>query len=84
MSDINRTAGDTRRVIVRLTHNSKAVPLVGWTDFKMLVDPSEASESLDTRVMLADGVTVDADAGRVGEAVGRSRHGLEPRQRSVA
>ena len=66
MSDINLTAGDTRRVIVRLTHNSKAVPLAGWTDFKMLVDPSEAPESPDTRVMLADGVTVDADAGRVG------------------
>lgn len=66
MSDINRTAGDTRRVIVRLTHNSKAVPLAGWTDFKMLVDPSEVPESPDTRVMLADGVVVNAEAGRVG------------------
>lgn len=66
MSDINRTAGDTRRVVVRLVHNSKAVPLTGWTNFKMLVDPSEAPESPDTRVMLADGVVVDADAGRLG------------------
>lgn len=66
MSDINCTAGDTRRVIVRLTHNSQAVPLAGWTNFKMLVDPSDAPESNDTRVMLSDGVVVDSAAGRVG------------------
>ena len=66
MSDINLTAGDIRRVIVRMTHNSKAVPLSCWRSFIMLVDPSEAAESPDTRVMLADGVVVDADAGRVG------------------
>jgi hypothetical protein len=66
MSDINRTAGDTRRVIVRLAHNSKAVPLTGWANFKMLVDPSEAPASPDTRVMLSEGVVIDAAAGRVG------------------
>lgn len=66
MSDINRTAGDTRRIIVRLTDSSRAVSLTGWSDFKMIVDPNPAPESADTRVMLAAGVVVDAAAGRVG------------------
>lgn len=65
MSEIDRVAGDTRRITLRLVEGTKPVSLTGWSDFKMIVDPGEAPTSAASRVMTVQGI-VDMASGRVG------------------
>lgn len=55
--DIERTRGDTQRIILRITDASgAAVDVSGWTAFKLTVDPSRAPEDGTTKLEEMTGI----------------------------
>ena len=64
MTDITRSSGDTKRIVVRLTQKSVAVSLAGYTNFEMIVAATEDAAA-DERLMVVAGVVIDEDGGLV-------------------
>lgn len=66
--DIERTRGDTQRIILKITDDATGLPadISSWSDFKLTVDPSKDPEDGTTKVEEMTGALAGAGTdGRV-------------------
>ena len=64
--NITRKRGDTKRVTFVIKSNGKAVPIGGWTNFKLGIDSRAAPDDASTNIATLTGaLSTDGTDGRV-------------------